>query len=699
MSYYLIRINESPCLGDAMPALREWTFTPFPSSAASMNSLENTAQGVATNYLLAEGENLINENGELNGTLSFKIQCLNMKKDKSFNRLQAIQIEGFPLGLGVGNYSTVPNSLSVNEDSISKYFNVPVGKKFKIQLIGGFGSVRYVNVSNDSVVKPDKKISFEQSNYQPQLKGLNDTQNQIDRNQVIVDRNLGEGKHIFTFEALSVGSVAVLFRDMKGSRYYIHISVNANLCKDEIEIINDKGVSYKDNFENRNNYNVNPILNDNDFSRSIGGYCNCNVNDGPSTMATMPFQLPKESNNISEISHLKPIYENEKFIRGTRSLDFNNLDKIDNNNLPILPSKIYDLYVGEEAYIKIPSSAKSIYSIDILDKQDLDGTALGAGWGELNTGPSWSALKSDSQIILIDNMKITCKGPTNYLPAILRFSPKNSNSVIGAIPAKEKNIKVTTDPSNAILSFTTAKGETSYLTAESVSSDESILMTNSDFFVGIRCFCEQQEYEIQNTEVEEGGSFTVYNGGDLLPNAQQYFFERDAIKGQGLDSELNIIENPKTSNTQPTVNGSKEFKIAKAGNEQFIIFQEVPIFYTEAPSSSKGTNIHKPAFRRFDDHFFIEGKFWEELDKGSREEFNHKIETGDEVFPCWKEQGISIQPRGTWCINKNTFSFYSSSKIPVVLDEENNPKMINDLSSRSFIVLDESQKNKKYSIE
>ena len=139
MDKFLVRINQDPCglnfQGRVMPALRDWNFTPYQSSAAQMTHLENTAQGANKNFLFARGKNLINENGEINGTLQLKFQCLDMLKDRSFNRLTAIQIGGFPLGLGIGKEASLPPQFVSNLNSKSTFYNVPVGKKIKIQVI------------------------------------------------------------------------------------------------------------------------------------------------------------------------------------------------------------------------------------------------------------------------------------------------------------------------------------------------------------------------------------------------------------------------------------------------------------------------------------------------------------------------------------------------------------------------------------
>lgn len=708
MDKFLVRINQDPCglnfQGRVMPALRDWNFTPYQSSAAQMTHLENTAQGVNKNFLFARGKNLINENGEINGTLQLKFQCLDMLKDRSFNRLTAIQIGGFPLGLGIGKEASLPPQFVSNLNSKSTFYNVPVGKKIKIQVIGGFGNVRYANTSDSNILKINKLTTFEDLRYQPHLKNINSTSYQIDSGSIIVDRGLGEGEHIFEIETMSVGEAVAIFRDMVGSRYYVHLSVNSNLCLDDIAIVDKDGVNYNENFNNRGNYNVEPILNDLDLEKSIGNYCNCNINEGGSANGSMSISVPNPSLEIMSVEHIEKIYDNEKFIRGTRSLDFKNIDKLDSKNIPIVPAKIFDLYVGENAKIKLPESTNTEYNVTILNKQNLNGEAVGAGWGEYNTGPVWSALKSDSEIVDYDssNGKISCKGPTNYLPTILHFKPKveNYNSIVGPVPAVEKEIIISSDASNAILSLEKHDGSKTYLKTKTLNNgSEKISMTNSDFFVGIRCFCEDKDYFINEGAIAEGETFEVYSGGDLLPKAQKYFFEKDSINNQGAVGKSNIIDNPKNNPTGGIKNGRKEFRIATIDREKIVAFQEIPVFFVDAPQGSKGNNIHKPAFRRFDDEYFVEGEFWKNINKKAKEEFNHSIYSGDEIFPCWKEQGVTIQPRGTWCINKKSFTFYSESKIPVVLDDKGEPKMINDLSSRSFIVLDESHKSKKYSIE
>ena len=221
MANYIIRINDDPCGlnfgGTVMPALKSWNFTPYSNSGATMTHLENTYQGANKNFLLAKGTNITNENGDLNGTLELKFQCLDMLKNRSFNRLSGIQIEGFPLGLGVGKQINLPAQYVTNLNSRNIIYNVPIGKKIKIQLIGGFGNVRYANTSDSSIARINKNVAFEVFNYQPQLKNLNNSTKQIDGGEIIVDRNLGEGEHIFEIEAFGLGEAHILFRDMAGS--------------------------------------------------------------------------------------------------------------------------------------------------------------------------------------------------------------------------------------------------------------------------------------------------------------------------------------------------------------------------------------------------------------------------------------------------------------------------------------------------
>ena len=703
MKNYIITLTEDPCnldwQGTSIRKIVDWEFRPWLNSGAKIETIENFFDGNSLKKLFVRGDYVLDQNGSLNGELSLNFECVDMVKNQSFNRLGLIQIEGYALGINSGNYKNVPANNSINLDSKSFYYDIPVGETIKIQLIGGFGHVRYVHVSDKNVINVDKLVAFEDADYQPQMKNLNSTQEQINLNFVKVDRPLGQGKHIFTIKTKSIGKGSIIFQDMMSVRYYLNLNVKANLCKDNIKIINSSGEEY-DELPNRYNYNVEPILNDNDFNESLGNYCNCDIDSGGSATGNMEVTVPNKNLSLMGVNHLNKIYDNELFVRGTRSLDFNQLDKINDKNLPILPAKTYDVYVGEKVKIKIPPSAKTQYTAQIINKVNLNGEAVGAGWGEANTGPIWSPAKVEDKIVSIDenSLEISCIAPTNWLPAIIHFKPKsNFDSVSSAIPKRAKKIQVSNDSTNAILEYESVKGQKSYLEAVEIEAEDNISMTNSDFFVAIRCFCENIDFDIDPDKVyQEGEAFEIYTGGALLPKAQKFFFAKDSIKNQGHFGESNFIDNPNGDEFPEIQNGKKEFKIATIGNEKMVAFQKVPIFLIHASEQSSNLNLHRLAFRRFNDEFFVEGKFWDGVDSNSTQEFNHYIEKGEEFFPCWKEQGLSVQPRGTWCVNKKAFIFESESKMPVVEDENGNPVSINDIETRSFIVLEEQDKIRQY---
>lgn len=699
MSQYFLRLAQDPCSlnfsSNSVRKLVEWNFTP--NGSAVMNKLEVHS----TRFLWAEGSDLINSSdGSLNGTLDLKFQCLDAKKG-NFNKLSAIQIEGYAIGVNSWSSSSVVEAATVKSTNIEKTFYLPLGESIKIQLVGGIGSVRFANSSEKEVISLSKTSSFETANYKPELRGLNDTNEQINLGIVEVDRSLGSGAHIFTLTANQVGKSSVLFMDMASSRYYINFEVLPNLCKDQIKIINQLGEEFEENLDNRGNYNVESFGNDLDFDIAHEDYCDCNINSGTSVNGSVSVAVP-DSSVIPVGAEIKSkIYDQEKFIAGTRSIDLNNLDRINENSLPIKPAKVYDLYVGERAKIKIPASVKENYEISIVEKNNESKNIFGAGWGANNTGPTWAAVNSEKSIVSVDNntLLVTCKAPTNFLPALLYFKPKNHNrSIIRPLPARHKKIQLTSNHSSALLTYTQVDGTESSIEAVYENADEQIHMTNSDFFVAIRCFCKDVDLDTDTTkEAKEGETFDLSVDGEVLENAQKFYFDRDSISNQGSQRGSNIIVNPDSDGLSVSEGNTVKFKIAIPNRDRNIVYQNISTFFTHSSKFANASNIHKPAFEAFDDQVFEDGSFWEELDDNSKQEFRHNP-SSLEYFPCWLSQGLTVQPRGTWCINHQTFNIYSKSEMPVV-SQNGNPIGLKDSDSESFVVLKEEDKVKNYGIE
>jgi hypothetical protein len=699
MAEFFLRLAEDPCGSNfsvnQSRKLTEWTFAG--TNGATITHLEMHQAP----WLWAEGENLRATDGTLNGTLSLKFQCFDAFKDVNVNRLSAIQIDGYALGINSWNYTSTPNAKNVKNNNIEKTFYLPLGEEIKIQLVGGYESWRFARSSNSDVIKLNKNFSIADAKNKPQLKNANNTSEMINRGIISVDHRLGSSPHIYTLTANKLGSSSITFQDQANGIYYLNIEVLPNLCTKSISI--DADIFGNPFTKDRGNYNVLPIGNDSDFNVEHSSPCHCDTSNEPDHRGTVGITVPDKDAIPMGAEVKRNIYDNEKFIMGTRSIDIDNIHKLNEDDLPIKPAYIYDLYVGEDGYINIPESLGDEYEVSIIEKEQENINVFGAGWGANNTGPIWAAKNSESSIVSVLGKKITCKAPTNNLPVLLHFKTKNpSSSIVRPLPARHKKIELTSDHSNALLTYTQHNGDQSSIKAVYVNEDEKIHMTNSDFFIAVRCFCENIDLQIEESGKSSGSiehqEFTISANGNILDNARQFYFDRDSVKGLGSQGGSNIIANPNTDGISNEVGKTMKFQIATADKGKSIVYQEIVSFFTHTSNDSDPSNIHKPAFEAFNDQIFEDGAFWMDLDENSKGEFKHNP-SSFEYFPCWQKQGNTVQPRGTWCIHNQKFKLAATKpKLPVV-SESGEVFTLKDSDSESFIVLTEEEKTKTTSYE
>ena len=77
MAEYILKFNEECCPANKVNYVNSFTFTPNVGTGATITSLENTIfAGNVTDYVRIIGNNVVDDSGNINGTLDVNIQCL-----------------------------------------------------------------------------------------------------------------------------------------------------------------------------------------------------------------------------------------------------------------------------------------------------------------------------------------------------------------------------------------------------------------------------------------------------------------------------------------------------------------------------------------------------------------------------------------------------------------------------------------------
>ena len=750
MAKYLLKFNENCCPPNKVNYVNSFSFTPAGGSGAVIFSIENTVfAGNVTDYVVINGINLVDENGDINGNLVVDIQCLDWCKLSFWNNLFPVQVGGFGLAIpspeklvavAGGNCITGQGNNVINVLP----FAIPLGQNVQIQLFGGIGNVRFARTDNRNIAKVSAPVLVEAQNFRPEMKTL--APNQVAAGDFIIDRDLGQGNHIVNINAVGIGKTLVTFTDEAGCFYVMGVHVKPNLCDHTPTVggqlnetqdgTNDAGEpvdSRKENvYKEGEKYNGN----DEDLDMEHGAFCHdCGLTGNEEVQnGSLPISLPVDGTTTDGFTKLGNIYHKEDFVRGTRSLDLEQYKELNGNgkggsNLPIKPSKIYELRVGESMEIDLPDIGGKTHlswDADVIQWSENEdaGVARGAGWSEDSFGPTWSRFNSPEGNIVSarksgkDKIRLTCNQPTNFLPTTIHVSPRQeeASSFGGAIPKNPKTIAINDTEEGAIAKYTSySTGNTKYVHAEKMG--QQVSMTNSDFFVGLRCFCPEITAKIEDlqsiygpndellvsTELESG-EIDLGDGQKaiaLLPKNRRHFLTKDDIGGPkgGKLEESNPMTDPAVDGIAPTVSedGRKVFKVKVLAPNGTLVWMPIQLFVTHTTDQATPLDIHKPSFDRFDDELHPDpDDFYYSSDINSASQLKHSPTIMADSLACYTHQGNTIQTRGTWCISNFNLMAKFPKPLPVIksnvtggakaLKSTNDEMMLKDLNVGDMVV-------------
>ena len=720
MAEYILKFNEDCCPDNKVNYVNSWIFTAKPSSGAVITSIENTIfAGNVTDYIRIIGENLVDEHGDINGVLQVNTQCLDWCELSFWNNLFPVQIGGF--GLVVPTPQRVlafagGNCVIGRGNQLIRVapFALPLGQKVKIQLMGGIGNVRFVRIENPKVLAANAKILIEAPDFRPEMKKL--APNQVNAGIFTVDRDLGQGNHIVEVEATGIGRSLLTYTDEAGCFYVMAIDVKPNLC-DEGDTIS-KEIDLEEGGRKGNVYKEDEIdQNDSDFDKEHAGFChNCDlgVNDPNNPVAgnpfgeeivqaSLPIGVPYSTSTTEDFELIDNgnlgagnVYQNDDFVRGTRSLDLEVLNGAGpvglNKDFPVKMANIHEIKVGESKEIEMPNiggRTRLTWQGDILqwktNPNAIGGAkARGAGWDEESFGPTWSRFGGpEDNIISVrraggNKMRITCNHPTNFLPSTVHFIPRQdeASSYGGPIPTVPKELEVNYTANGAIAKFTSkSSGNTSYIHAKEMNGGvPKVSMTNADFFVGVRCFCPDLDLDMDLPKIYRAGDeipvkvqTNPVDAIAYLPKNRRHFLTKESVVNYGTYASRNIMCEPSTDGIAPTVDadGSKNFKICEMGPEGTIVWKPIQFFFTHATRESTPLDIHSPSHEVFDEELHTDGEYYKYKDDNAASYIEHTPSI-DAPFPCYSQQGNTVQTRGTWCISNAVLKAEFPKELPVV---------------------------------
>ena len=727
MAEYILKFNEECCPANKVNYVNSFTFTPNVGTGATITSLENTIfAGNVTDYVRIIGNNVVDDSGNINGTLDVNIQCLDWCELSFWNNLFPVQIGGFALVIPTparvlafagGNCIIGRGNQLVRVAPMA----LPLGEKVKIQLMGGVGNVRFVRAENSKILKTNNPVLIENFDFRPEMKTL--APQQVQSGDFVVDRDLGEGFHISEIEAVGIGRSLVTFTDEAGCFYIMAIDVKPNLCNEvpdqgeEIEEETDaesgdkrKGNVYKE-IENNSN--------DGDFDETHQSgltadtaFCHdCELNgvaggEEEVKLGTLPLAIPVPNTTTQGFEAINSVYKNNEFVHGTRSLDLKTIkdQNVDlSDNFPVKMAAIHEMHVGEKKKITMPNiggKTRLNWEGDVIQwEKNNNGGARGAGWSEENFGPIWSRFDGveDSMVstrrVRNNQIEVTCNQPTNFLPTAIHFYPRQdeATSLGGPIPVVPKEFIVNNTEAGAVAKYqSNSTGNIKYLHA--IDMQRGVSMTNSDFFVGVKCFCPDIEFDIDfnpNAPIlhEAGGDrgitdeldikiktipneVNMVNGGTLLtylPKNRRHFLTEESIVGMGKFPARNIICEPSKDGIAPTVDadGSKKFKICNMSRDGTLVWKPLQLFFTHTTNQASPLNIHSPSHEVFQEEVYTDGEFIEYDNNNSYSYLNHSP-TANASFPCYEEQGNTVQTRGTWCISNAILKARFPKDLPVI---------------------------------
>lgn len=685
MAEYIFRFNQNCCPAGKINFVTSYSFTASVGSGAVINSVENTVYGGnVTEFILIKGTNVVNGAGEIDGSLEVDIQCLDWCTLSFLNNLFPVQVNGF--GLAIQSLTTVVavaggNCLigAGNRFVQLKADAVPLNKKIKVQLMGGMGNIRFARTDDQNVVKLDKFIAFEDANYRPEMKTLGI--GQVDGGDYVVDRDLGAGAHIFELEAVGIGTTKVTFSDEAGCFYIMAFDVKPNLCDPQLPqmpaVPDDPGTV------NVATENGDMFGNDEAFQIEHGDYCNCDTNAGDSQAADAQISYPFDAE--PGFNKIKNLYDQDDFIHGTRHADLDAVSNMaDNTQLPIKPAKIIRLKVGEEWEMNLPNiggKREVNWDVQTLQWKAGGGRAAGSkgeGWGDDVFGPAFSNVEGPEENIVkagvrnaggggpANILKVSCVAPTNHLTTTLhlKLKERDISSLGGPIPKAPKTISVSNDANGAIASYRSySSGNTTYLKA---TEGVGVSMTQPDFFMGVQCFCPELDINLLgNQGLYEDGDTVEFEvngpGQQLLPKTKRLYVTKESVIGEGALDWANPIQKPENDNLNPD---DQKFRFAELDNDGVLVWSTIQLIYTNSSQASDAVNRHLVTENAFFTQFLDKNDFFTDIDDNTKTYLNHIPDEG--AFQCFEQQGVTVQPRGTWCINNQNIIAKFPKKIPAI---------------------------------
>lgn len=683
MAEYIFRFNQNCCPAGRINYVTNFTFTPNGGSGAVINSVENTVYGGnVTDFVIIDGENVVDEFGEINGNLEVDIQCLDWCTLSFLNNLFPVQINGF--GLGIQSLTTVTavaggNCLigTGNRFVQLRADAIPLNKKIMVQLMGGMGNIRFANTDDPKVIKIDKFIAFESANYRPEMKAMGPTQ--ASRGDYIVDRDLGKGAHRFELEAVGIGTTKVTFTDEAGCFYIMAFDVKPNLCDPQAPAL----PPVPNDADSKNIAQGEDMLgNDPDFQIEHGHFCDCDPFNGNAQVGNAPMSYPFGAEE--GFTKLKDLYDGDEFIHGTRHVDLDAVAGMGPAQLPIKPAKIIKMKVGEEFEMEMPNIGgltEVNWGVETLQWKPAGAApgVQGEGWDDTVYGPSFSNLEGPEGNIVNATMeagarrgpknklKISCLAPTNNLSTTLhlKIEENNISSLGGPIPLNPRNVVVSQEPADAIASYTSySTGRTTYLKAEA--QGNSISMTQPDFFLGVQCFCPELDIDIVgNQGLYEDGDTIEFEidgpGQQLLPKTKRLYITKESVIGEGSLDWANPLQKPDNDNLNPE---DQKFRFAQVDQDGVIVWSTIQLIYTNSSNDATPVNRHLPAENAFFTQFFDQQDFFKDVDGNTKTYLKHT--PNDVAFQCFGQQGVTVQTRGTWCINNQNVIAKFPKKIPAI---------------------------------
>jgi hypothetical protein len=658
-----------------------WDYKPF-DSTDSIEVVENTVyKNNSNNYAYVKGENFLDENNSIKGRLTLSYRCMDKCKiinQKAESRLRAVQVEGFACAI----------------DGPSDHAFVPVGETIKIQLLGGFGPVRFATSSVPSRAFVSPRVSSEAQNYRPEMQVLGE--NQIDSGSFEVDRDLGDGNHIFSVTIKNIGPVSIIFKDEAGCNIYVNLYGAGNLCEHAVESQIDSWETYSNYIERdvdtewmdiNKGINRQISLTNGEFKESPP--CNCDFHWGSTFRKT--YFLPQIL--TGGLGSMK-VYDNEIFAHGTRSL---NLPDTEGEKLYI--NHVVEKYVGQKAEIKTPEWGGRWESSVVIS--ETKGSWGGVGYDSENMIP-WSLNeKSDERnLILTQGDSLDFRQPTNSAPVLIHVYSRDGNAIGPPNPQEAKYI-ISKKDNQGELVYTRRDGSFSSLHLETPKPANTIFMTNDDWYIAARSFCpssqslgpapqgesvvhdEDDFFELSFHDIQGDDGFL-----DLPNNKSWYFTPTDVGRPNDIIIRDNVIRSPDLDDLPPQRTHNGSFQVGPG--DQDINQEKVAITIYARPwvfwsnSEIPSWPPHLEFIKAHEVQYFKNGDFYDSITEETLGKHLHSPDINP-PYAEYQTEGLTAQVRGSWCFQQNTINVDLISKLPVFA-KDGKAKMVFDEEKNEVIV-------------